>query len=82
MTLYTVAQAAEMLHMDPHALSNKLRRHNYPKLGDRYVLTEEDIERLKDHSAGRRKKEKEDDRLQAVRKIKEDSSEPSPQTEE
>ena len=56
-TLYTVAQAAEKLHMDPHALSNKLRRHNYRKVGDRYILTEEDIERLGDHSVGRRKKE-------------------------
>lgn len=57
MTLYTVAQAAEKLGMDPHALSNKLRRHNFQKLGDRYILTEEDIERLGNHSAGRRKKE-------------------------
>ena len=56
MTLYTVPQAAEILKMDQHALANKLRRHGYPKLGDRYILTEEDIEKLKDRKAGRPKK--------------------------
>ncbi len=56
MTLYSVPQAAERLGIDQHSLANRLRRNGWPKVGDRYVLTEEDIEKLQSVKAGRPRK--------------------------
>jgi hypothetical protein len=56
MTLYSVPQAAERLGIDHHSLANRLRRNGWPKVGGRYILTDDDIEKLKDGKAGRPKR--------------------------
>ena len=56
MTLYSVPLAAERLGIDQRSLANRLRRNGWPKVGGRYILTDEDIEKLKDGKAGRPKR--------------------------